>query len=282
MQISQDALGLVQRFGSIHPEVADEIVDAGPTLENWANIRPTLQDMRFVVMTMACAYDAAVYSVQRHRRPETSTQAKDLPIGAAIGDPNGQFYSGYAQDNELADKAAHAEVIAIRHFRQLRVGESLAGLTLATTLEPCPACLEELDDSGISRVVYGASRAELEKSALLKRHGLQAPDIVREGRQDGKYNFEIFKFPNPAVQAACVEILASFQRDTDTGVTYFDPDTTSATRYNRYEADLAVDRNPNPLDEYRRRQLDEGEAILTQFVEVVDSFNGIPRNSTLR
>ncbi len=288
--LSSETIDIVRRFGGSVPEdIFNDIVDTGPTLDNWSNIKPYIDDMVFVTKVMATAYDAAVYSLGRHRQNDPN--ALDLPIGAAIGDPvQGLFYGGFAQDKELDDNSAHAEVMAMCHYLELYHGEdivpkSLGGLTLATTLEPCPNCLDHLEASGISRVVYGASRVELEDSEILKRHHLKAPDIVRQARKRrGGYPFEFFKFPHSAIQSATIEIFSSFNRDLQTEKVVFDRDFSHSTRYNTFATDLDQDRSPIiGTDEERLekretqpKQQSEDEALLSNFLAVIDSYAGKP------
>lgn len=273
MSISRTDFELVERFGNIHPDTLDGIVDSDPTLASWSSIPGIIDDMSFVTRTMAAAYDAAVYSLGRHKRGDPN--AVDLPVGAAIGDPSsGTFYQGFAQDKELDDSTAHAEVMALRHFKRVKSQSGLGGLTLAATFEPCPACLGELEDSGVSRVVFGASRSELENSSILKPHNLKAPDIIRKGRETGRYLFEFFKFPHPAIQAACIEIFASFDRNVDTEKVVFDDNFTRATRYNLFADRLNDQRSPAPSGpDAPRRPQQEIVAMYDGFLEVTDSFS---------
>ena len=272
----------MRRFTPIEPGILESTVDTGPTLETWAQVPAILKDMAFMTTTMAVAYDAAVYSLGRHRRGVE--EAADLPIGAAIGDPyTGRFFAGFAQDKELGDPDAHAEVMAIRHALDLLLADTprdkdtvrsaLTGLTLATTLEPCPTCLGHLEASGISRVTFGASRAELEESEILRRHGVgaYAPDIVRGGRTEGRYGFEFFKFPDTTIQTACVEIFASFGRDLETERVRFDPEFGHATRYNAFTRAVDDERAPHTTNPHPAV---ESQVILDEFIGTLALFDG--------
>ncbi len=235
------------------------VVDTSPSLENWASVRPIVADMDFSMTTMAAAYDAAIYSIGRQSRGLGSVV--DLPIGAAVGDPDGLFFQGYASDKELAVPRAHAEVMAVEHAKE--AGVLLGGLTLATTVEPCPNCLNEIEQSGISRVIYGASRRELEIMGILKPHSLQAPELVKQGRiLDGTYDFEFFQIPNRAVQAACLELFGPYQRNTQTEVVEFDRSKTQATRFANFSA--AMDETPR-----------EGMEITPEKVKLVGKFSDL-------
>ncbi len=53
-------------------------------------------------------------------------------------------------------KVAHAEIQVIREAARKLGSWRLDGLTIYTTLEPCPMCAEAILQSRISRVVFGA------------------------------------------------------------------------------------------------------------------------------
>jgi tRNA(Arg) A34 adenosine deaminase TadA len=59
------------------------------------------------------------------------------------------------------DSTAHGEMVAIRRFLAEYGPEELKGTTLYTSGESCPMCMGAIVWCGISRVVYGASIAQL-------------------------------------------------------------------------------------------------------------------------
>jgi tRNA(adenine34) deaminase len=59
------------------------------------------------------------------------------------------------------DPTAHGEMVAIRRFLAEYGPEELKGTTLYTSGESCPMCMGAIVWCGISRVVYGASIAQL-------------------------------------------------------------------------------------------------------------------------
>ncbi|MGV1014337.1 MAG: nucleoside deaminase, partial [Methyloceanibacter sp.] len=59
------------------------------------------------------------------------------------------------------DPTAHGEMVAIRRFLTEYGPEQLKGTTLYTSGEPCPMCMGAIVWCGISRLVYGASIAQL-------------------------------------------------------------------------------------------------------------------------
>lgn len=261
-----EGLNSLPHFGRHDPTMFESVVDTSPTLDNWSNVPQILADMDFVMGTLAAAYDGALYLVSKYKRGDED--ALDIPIGAAIGNPaTGQIFVGVAQDKRLGNPRAHAEVMAIDNAR--RLGIEIGGLTIASTVEPCPACLDTIHGVGLKRVAYGASREDLESILLVKPHELKAPDIVRAGRAaENRFGFEFFQVPNRAVRAACLEIFDGFSRDTQTGVMTFDPEAARRTRYTRFLQLVNEDRSG--LGD--RVAKSEKEALIRQFTESLTGF----------
>ena len=84
-------------------------------------------------------------------------QAGDVPIGAVVIDDTGAVLGEGCNVRERdGDPTGHAEIVALRAAAR-RLGSSrLDGLTLVTTLEPCPMCAGAALLARIARVVYGA------------------------------------------------------------------------------------------------------------------------------
>lgn len=181
----------------------------------------TAQDIVF----MSTAVRAGLISLTRHY--DGDPNAQDLAIGAAVCDPtSGQVYGlGFAQDQETGNRLLHAEVAAMLDARQRGVG--LGSLMLATTVEPCPSCLDEIDKAGIPRVLYGVSRFQLEQMGIVKPHGLDAQSIAEAGRKEGRYRFALDELTDtPATQALrrlCLRLLMGFERDLESGEVRQDP-----------------------------------------------------------
>jgi tRNA(adenine34) deaminase len=89
----------------------------------------------------------------------------DLPYGAVIVKDQNQeiVVTGYNTAQTDNDLSAHGEINALRTFTK-KYGyslDSLNGYTLYTTCEPCPMCAAACAWSGVSRIVFGASTAQL-------------------------------------------------------------------------------------------------------------------------
>jgi tRNA(Arg) A34 adenosine deaminase TadA len=54
------------------------------------------------------------------------------------------------------DASAHAELIVLRRAARIVGGWRLEGVTVVTTLEPCPMCAGAMVQARIARCVYGA------------------------------------------------------------------------------------------------------------------------------
>jgi tRNA(adenine34) deaminase len=85
----------------------------------------------------------------------------DYPFGAVIVKNGKVLAKGRNLGKQQKDPTAHGEMVAIRHFLAAHGPEALKGTTLYTSGESCPMCMGAIVWCGISRVVYGASIAEL-------------------------------------------------------------------------------------------------------------------------
>jgi tRNA(adenine34) deaminase len=81
----------------------------------------------------------------------------EVPVAALISNLEGQIlaFSTNSKEQDL-DPSAHAEINVIRQVCRLLQTTNLQGLTLLTTLEPCPMCAGAILQAKLSRVVYGA------------------------------------------------------------------------------------------------------------------------------
>jgi tRNA(adenine34) deaminase len=85
----------------------------------------------------------------------------DYPFGAVIVSDGEVLARGRNLGKQQQDPTAHGEMVAIRRFLATHGPEKLKGTTLYTSGESCPMCMGAIVWCGISRVVYGASIAEL-------------------------------------------------------------------------------------------------------------------------
>ena len=85
----------------------------------------------------------------------------DFPFGAVITRNGKVLAKGRNLSKQQRDPTAHGEMVAIRRFLAEYGPEELKGTTLYTSGESCPMCMGTIVWCGISRVVYGASIAQL-------------------------------------------------------------------------------------------------------------------------
>ncbi|GEM_PF-500786 len=82
--------------------------------------------------------------------------AKDIPVGAVIVENGKLICAGQNRKELLNDVTGHAEIVALRQAAAIKGTWRLTGMTIYTTLEPCPMCAEAIIQSRISKVVFGA------------------------------------------------------------------------------------------------------------------------------
>lgn len=81
----------------------------------------------------------------------------EVPVGAVVTDAAGAVLARAGNRvEELADAAAHAEMLALRAAAALRGEPRLTDCTLTVTLEPCPMCAQAASLYRLRRVVFGA------------------------------------------------------------------------------------------------------------------------------
>jgi tRNA(adenine34) deaminase len=85
----------------------------------------------------------------------------DYPFGAVIVGDGAVLARGRNLGKQEQDPTAHGEMVAIRNFLAAHGPEKLKGTTLYSSGESCPMCMGAIVWCGISRVVFGASIAEL-------------------------------------------------------------------------------------------------------------------------
>jgi tRNA(Arg) A34 adenosine deaminase TadA len=85
----------------------------------------------------------------------------DYPFGAVIVRNGEVLAKGRNLGKQERDPTAHGEMVAIRRFLAAHGPEKLKGTTLYTSGESCPMCMGAIVWCGISRVVFGASIAQL-------------------------------------------------------------------------------------------------------------------------
>lgn len=78
----------------------------------------------------------------------------EIPVGAVAVKDGVIIGRGHNQKEELRDPTAHAEMTALKQAAQALGGWRLRGVTLYSTLEPCPMCAGALVMARVKRLVY--------------------------------------------------------------------------------------------------------------------------------
>jgi tRNA(adenine34) deaminase len=87
----------------------------------------------------------------------TASRHGDLPIACLVCDGEHIVAEAVNRVRQQGDVTRHAELIAISDAQRRLKRRSLKGLTLYTTVEPCPMCSFPIRETGISRVVFAIS-----------------------------------------------------------------------------------------------------------------------------
>jgi tRNA(adenine34) deaminase len=122
------------------------------------------------------------------RLARVAREQGNRPYGAVLVGADGTVLAeGQNTEQAERDLTGHAETNALRDAYQRLGPEGLAGSTIYASGEPCPICSAVVFYSGVSRVVYGASREKVRQ-------------LVPQTRD------------NPKLGITCREILATSSR----------------------------------------------------------------------
>ena len=105
---------------------------------------------------------------------QARASGEDVPVGCVLVKENELITSGYNQKEKNQDPTEHAEIVAMRKACALQNSWRLDGVTLYTTLEPCPMCAEAIIQARVSRLVFGAYDAL--SGAVGSKFNLFVPD----------------------------------------------------------------------------------------------------------
>jgi tRNA(adenine34) deaminase len=133
-------------------------------------VMPTNEDLHFMRL-----------AVQQANRGATT------PGGAEVGCVlvfNGiAAEADYNETQRLNDPTAHSEIVAIRSLCARLERPELRGYTLYCTLQPCGMCTFACVWAGISRIVYGATRKNVNTIYFDTRHSNTA-DLIGDCYRD--------------------------------------------------------------------------------------------------
>ena len=106
------------------------------------------------------------------REARASLDAGGVPVGAALADGDHLVASGHNERVQLGDPIAHGEIACLRNAGRQR---SYRGMTIYTTLSPCPMCTGAILLFQIPGVVVGEATTFAGDLDFLASHGV---DVV--------------------------------------------------------------------------------------------------------
>ncbi len=80
----------------------------------------------------------------------------EVPVGSIAVLENQVIGRGFNAKETSQDPTAHAEIVALKQAAQYLGNWRLIGVTLYSTLEPCPMCAGAMIQARLQRLVYGA------------------------------------------------------------------------------------------------------------------------------
>ncbi|MGH6743795.1 nucleoside deaminase [Novosphingobium sp.] len=114
---------------------------------------------------------------------EKGTDPADTPIAALVVLDGKLIAAGVNRTAERCDATAHAEIEAFRLAGRAVGAMRVEGATLYSTLQPCGMCTMAAIWAGVSRIVYGAGRADVHAMYFEDRH-LSTLDFVTDAWKD--------------------------------------------------------------------------------------------------
>ena len=118
---------------------------------------------------------------------EQASAGQETPGGAQVGCvlvENGAIVCSSFNEGDLqCDPTAHAEMVGIRRLCRERKSTSLKGVTVYCTLQPCGMCTMACLWAGVSRIVYGAARNDVNSVYFESRH-FDTADFIHQAFRD--------------------------------------------------------------------------------------------------
>ena len=132
----------------------------------------------------------------------SSKASGDVPVGAVVLDDVGRLIGiGSNRRELLSDPVGHAEIVAIKSAARAVGKWRLDGCTLVVTLEPCAMCAGAIQQSRLSKVVFGAYD---EKAGAVG----SVIDILRDPRA-----LQEVEVISGVMKEQCARVLADFFKD---------------------------------------------------------------------
>ncbi|MBQ7137231.1 MAG: nucleoside deaminase [Bacilli bacterium] len=129
---------------------------------------------------------------------EQAFNENEIPVGAIIVKDNKIIAEAYNKKDSSKLVTQHAEIIAIesasKHFSDWR----LNGCIIYVTMEPCPMCASAIQQSRITKIVYGCSSNVFENSK-----------IIEEILQNSRFNHQVV-IERGVLEGDCSKIIKKF------------------------------------------------------------------------
>ena len=93
---------------------------------------------------------------------------KEIPVGAIIVKNNKIIGKGYNLKEKKRNATKHAEIIAIEKASKKLKNWRLNDCTIYVTMIPCPMCASAINQSRISKVVYGTIPNNCDKKEIVE------------------------------------------------------------------------------------------------------------------
>jgi tRNA(adenine34) deaminase len=122
-------------------------------------------------------------------------------VGAVLVCGDTVICAGFNEGDLHHDPTAHAEMVVIRRAGAQLQRTDLKGYTLYCTLQPCGMCTMACLWAGISRIVNGAGREDVNHIYFESRHN-NAVDFIRDAFRDD------LEIEGGVLVEACAELCA--------------------------------------------------------------------------
>jgi tRNA(adenine34) deaminase len=104
-------------------------------------------------------------------------------VGCVIVKGDVVVASGHNEAKLRHDPTAHAEIVTLRKLGSATETIDFSGCTLYVTLQPCSMCAVACVWARISRIVYGATRCDVNSMYFDAKH-VNAADLIRDAFQE--------------------------------------------------------------------------------------------------
>lgn len=92
----------------------------------------------------------------------SNSSQETIPVGVVIVKDGVLLATSHNSQHLDHDMTSHAELKALRIAERQLNNKNITGCTLYTTCEPCTMCASALFYANISKIVYGASMADID------------------------------------------------------------------------------------------------------------------------